>query len=572
MADPLEAYRAGRTAIPETMLAWQLFGAGFEHFGRENAPVRTPTPAPAPDQVLLRVDAVGLCFSDVKLIGLGSEHARIAGRDLVANPTVPGHETSMTVVAIGEKRRDQFRIGDRFIIQADVIHQGVPMAFGYAIPGSMQQFALVGPEVIEGDEGNYLLPVKPTTGYAEAALTEPWACVVASYRIRPRASFKPGGTACFIGGRGADFDALHMPSLGPGAAPATLVASRIRGRFLEILRQEAGRSGARLAERVVPDVPCDDIIFLGVPEPDVLEAAARRLAPGGIICFVGSEPLARPLAVDIGRIHYDDMIYLGGPGPDILACYRWPRGKSELLPDGAAWFIGAAGPMGQMHVQRAIEQPNGPRTIVATDVDPGRLSALQRRVSGLAGQRGKVLRIVNVAGMREEAQNEFLRGATEGRGFDDIVVLAPVPALVQQAWRYLAEGGFLNIFAGVARGTVATLDLSDIYRRGVRVVGSSGSRIADLVDTLADTESGRTSTNISVAAVGGIQAARDGLQAVKAGSLPGKVVIFPQILDLPLTPLHELRERLPSVYAKLAPGEIWTLDAEDELLRQALNL
>jgi hypothetical protein len=39
---------------------------------------------------------------------------------------------------------------------------------------------------------------------------------------------------------------------------------------------------------------------------------------------------------------------------------------------------------------------------------------------------------------------------------------------------------------------------------------------------------------------------------------------------LPLTTLHELRERLPSVYALLGEGESWTVEAEAELLRRLL--
>ena len=44
--------------------------------------------------------------------------------------------------------------------------------------------------VLKGDGGNYLLRVKPSTGYAEAALNEPWACVEASYTLTYRTAWK----------------------------------------------------------------------------------------------------------------------------------------------------------------------------------------------------------------------------------------------------------------------------------------------------------------------------------------------------------------------------------------------
>ena len=45
----------------------------------------------------------------------------------------------------------------------------------------MSQYNLIGEEVLNGDEGCYLIPMAKETGYAQGALTEPWACVVASY-------------------------------------------------------------------------------------------------------------------------------------------------------------------------------------------------------------------------------------------------------------------------------------------------------------------------------------------------------------------------------------------------------
>ena len=73
-----------------------------------------------------------------------------------------------------------------------------------------------------------------------------------------------------------------------------------------------------------------------------------------------------------------------------------------------------------------------------------------------------------------------------------------------------------------------------------------------------------------VTAVGSLSAARDGLRAVSDAVFPGKVVIFPQIKDLPLTPLPELKDKLPTVYAKLRDGREWTKEAEEEFLRVML--
>lgn len=50
----------------------------------------------------------------------------------------------------------------------------------------------------------------------------------------------------------------------------------------------------------------------------------------------------------------------------------------------------------------------------------------------------------------------------------------------------------------------------------------------------------------------------------------GKIVIFPHIRDLPLTLLPDLRDKLPSVHAKLKDGRGWTVEAEEELLRLML--
>jgi len=96
----LDDYRkvGGTYRVPSTSRAWNLYGAGLENLRLEAMPM----PKPAADQLLVRVDAVGVCASDWKMISQGSSHARMKGRDLAAEPTVPGHEVSMTVVGLGK--------------------------------------------------------------------------------------------------------------------------------------------------------------------------------------------------------------------------------------------------------------------------------------------------------------------------------------------------------------------------------------------------------------------------------------------------------------------------------------
>jgi L-sorbose 1-phosphate reductase len=127
----------------------------------------------------------------------------------------------------------------------------------------------------------------------------------------------------------------------------------------------------------------------------------------------------------------------------------------------------------------------------------------------------------------------------------------------------------MNIFAGVGIGTLATLDMSGVWLKGMRYWGSSGSTIADLRAMLAKTEAHDVEPNNSVAAIGGMKAAREGLQGLAEARFAGKTVIFPQIPDLPLTSLADLHKTLPNVAARLRDGRFWSREAEEELLRTA---
>lgn len=585
MSDVFEKYKRAETALPADNLRWEMYGAGLDNFGKDGRPIHQRIPKPGPDELLLRTDAVGICFSDVKLTSLGPEHPRITGRDLIKEPVVPGHEVAATVVEVGANLKDRFKPGERYIVQADVFYKGASMAYGYVLPGAMQQYGLVGPEVLQGDEGCYLLPIKDETGYLQAALAEPWACVVAAYRIEPRAGMKEGGAAWFYQTAGASAEGVGLGgAMDPGTRPDKVVTTNVGAALLGQIRSACQSPHIPLTQRdgIAPDELAaaaseatggggfDDIIVLGTPSAEEARELAKALAPGGVMNIVAGSAIGADVEIDVGRVHYDRLTFTGTTGSDIAAGYRMSR-STALKQGGAAWFIGAAGPMGQMHVQMAVELAAPPSAILCTDIDDSRIEMLRRRVQNIADERGIDLRFVNPTRLQPGELEKTISEITGGKGFDDVVSLVPVPALIAQAARHIAGGGVFNIFAGVARGTKAMLPISDCYMRGVRYVGSSGSRLSDLEDTLHLSESGQLGTAGSAAAIGGMNAMREGIAAVKEGRFPGKTVIFPQFPDFPLTPITELKDKLPTVYQKLRDGLFWTREAEDEFFRIMLD-
>ncbi|HEY3328820.1 MAG TPA: alcohol dehydrogenase catalytic domain-containing protein [Capsulimonadaceae bacterium] len=550
--DVIETYRAATGAVPHKYNRWHLRGAGLESLSEETVEL----PEIGPEELVVRHDTCGICFSDIKIINLGPQHPRLIGRDMVDDPVVMGHEVALTIVKVGEALEGKFKIGARYIVQADVYYKGANLAYGYVLDGGMSQYGVIGDEVLRGDEGCYLLPLKEDTGYVEAALVEPWACVVAAYEYPNfRDGIKPGG--------------------------ATLVYRKDASLGMLLAQDVTGKGGAAKvfetissldeldAKKALAGKGFDDIIVIGTPTPAEIETLSAALVRFGIFNIALSTPLTELVTIDIGRVHYDQLLYIGGyvtKASEAAKAYKG-NGRGDLAGGGNVWFIGAGGPMGQMHIQRAIMHDTPPKTIIVTDVSDERLARVHDRFGAKAAERGIEIVALNPNSLGEEGYAAALKA---NGPFTDIVCLVPVADLVAQTAPHLAEHGTYNIFAGVAKGVSTKLDLGTIITKDQRFVGTSGSSIADLQHTLDLVEEDKLSTNSSLAAIGGRSAFRDGLGAVKAGQFPGKTVIFLQVDDLPLTSLDELQERLPSVYAKLEDGKFWTAEAEEELLRLKL--
>ena len=99
--------------IPDTMKAWVLGNPD------ELTLSEKPVPVPKRAEVLVRIDAVAICATDLEVISHGPP-AMVQGGDPFNKNFTPGHEYMGTVVALGPGV-DEHRIGERVTVE---IHAG----------------------------------------------------------------------------------------------------------------------------------------------------------------------------------------------------------------------------------------------------------------------------------------------------------------------------------------------------------------------------------------------------------------------------------------------------------------
>jgi threonine dehydrogenase-like Zn-dependent dehydrogenase len=113
MYHPAGVKTSSQFPVPPQMKAWVL-GGPDELFLRDK-----PTPVPGRAEVLVRIDAVAICATDLQVIHSGAPASIQGGLPFNKNFT-PGHEYMGTVAALGPEV-DEFAIGERVSVE---IHAG----------------------------------------------------------------------------------------------------------------------------------------------------------------------------------------------------------------------------------------------------------------------------------------------------------------------------------------------------------------------------------------------------------------------------------------------------------------
>ncbi len=264
-----------------------------------------------------------------------------------AKPVVLGHEVALTVVGVGENLKDKFHVGERYLIQADIYVGGKTFAYGYVLQGGLSQYNVLGQEVLNGDDGCYLLPIHGDLSYAAVALTEPWACVEAAYHNHYRTTWQKGGVVWVMGtapSQGRSYSLSHVWA--EQQEPRLIIASDLplaleaelhaqaRSRNIPLLALNGLHAGS--FERAMAETAgegLDDIVVLGA-DAEIVERALSCLRRGGMLNLVADSPLARPVQVDVGRIHYDHLAIVGTTASEISRAYQPIR--TQLKAGGKA--------------------------------------------------------------------------------------------------------------------------------------------------------------------------------------------------------------------------------------------
>ncbi|MDX9915115.1 MAG: zinc-binding dehydrogenase [Sphaerochaeta sp.] len=275
--------------------------------------------------------------------------------------------------------------------------------------------------------------------------------------------------------------------------------------------------------------------------------------------FLGS--LAEPVSCVVGTFH---------------AMYHTTGGSyvhhMGIVEGGTMAILAGVGPMGLAAIDYAINNPDRrARRIVVTDIDQARLdrAAILYTVEH-AQQNGVELTYLNTKECADPVT--ALMELSGGQGYNDVLVMAPVRALIEQADAILAKDGCLNFFAGPERTDFsASLNFYNVHYASTHIVGTSGGNTDDIRESLTLMEQGLINPAGLVTHIGGISSVAETVYNLP--NIPGSKKMIYTHLDFPLVALTDLAEKGKEnpVYSELAQlvekhGGLWSAEAEAYLL------
>ncbi|NHJ01546.1 MAG: hypothetical protein EAX86_05355 [Candidatus Heimdallarchaeota archaeon] len=302
--------------IPDQMKAGLIYGP------KDVRIERVDTPRPSYNEVLIKVESVGICATDVK---------KYTGVSSCSFPIILGHEFSGSIVSLGEKVKG-YKIGDRVSANPDMpcfqCKYCVQSKFNLCTQLSVIGYGTEEIEPINGAFAQFvrvptwnLIPLEESIGYDEATFIEPFACVIRSFE---QGKVKITDNIVILGeGR---IGLLHIQLANVYGVNRITVTGMIDER-LEIAKKLGASDVLNVQEsdplKFIFDITEDgvDVVFDTTGNAKAAEQGIKMLAPHGRFISFAGFPKGVKIEIDPRDLHYKEIILTGSFGYGSLSDY-----------------------------------------------------------------------------------------------------------------------------------------------------------------------------------------------------------------------------------------------------------
>ncbi len=316
-------------------------------------------------------------------------------------------------------------------------------------------------------------------------------------------------------------------------------------------------------------------------------------APGYSYRFIGGNATHVIIPNEVMQqgclLEYTGDAYFYGSMAEPVSCiagtfhanYHTKGGSYEhimgIAEGGNMALLAGVGPMGLAAIDYAIHTTRRPSRLVVTDIDKERLdrAALLYTVEE-ARKNGVELVYLNTKNIADPVGE--LRKLTDGKGYDDVFVFAPVKSLVEQGDKILGKDGCLNFFAGPSdQNFTAEFNFYNVHYNSTHIVGTSGGNTADMIESLELMSAGAINPSSMVTHIGGLDSVVE--TVLNLPEIPGGKKLIYTNVSMELTAISDFRKKGEEdpMFTALADiveknNGLWCLEAEKYLLAHAKGI
>ncbi|WP_312095913.1 zinc-binding dehydrogenase [Niallia sp.] len=286
------------------------------------------------NEILASVVTDSICMSTWKLTNQGEEHKK-APKDLTQNPVIIGHEFCGEIIEVGNKWKHQYKVGERYVLQANLQLPDKPDCPGYSYPytGGDATYIIISSDVMEQD---CLIPYHGDT-YFEGSLVEPLSCVIGAFEANyhliegtynHKMGIKENGNLLIMGGTGPmGLLAIDYAINGPIKPKRLVVTDRHEEKLVRAEKLYPSQNGIEINYVNVKDIENQveflkeitgsgyDDIFVFVPsETAITDGSALLNRDGCLNFFAGPQNKDFEAKINFYDLHYNFTHYVGTSG------------------------------------------------------------------------------------------------------------------------------------------------------------------------------------------------------------------------------------------------------------------